>query len=121
MKSSAIERQALSLQVGQRIRSIRKQRGLSLEALALKCDMNAAFLGHIERGLRCPTLYTLERISTGLEINIVELFLDNSVALSNAVAVQHFSDAIASLSPSQIQQILSIVDHSIALTKVSES
>ena len=69
----------------------------------------------------CPTLYTLERISTGLEINIVELFLDNSVALSNAVAVQHFSDAIASLSPSQIQQILSIVDHSIALTKASES
>ena len=60
MKDSAAERQALSLQVGQRIRTIRKQRGLSLEALALKCDMNAAFLGHIERGLRCPTLYTLD-------------------------------------------------------------
>lgn len=120
MKDSAVERQALSLQVGQRIRTIRKQRGLSLEALALKCDMNAAFLGHIERGLRCPTLYTLERISNGLEINIAELFLNNSTALSNAVATQHFSDAITSLSPSQIEQILSIVDHSVALAKEHE-
>lgn len=118
MKDSAAERQALSLQVGQRIRTIRKQRGLSLEALALKCDMNAAFLGHIERGLRCPTL---ERISNGLEINIVELFLDRSTALVNAVAVQHFSDAITSLSPSQIEQVLHIVDHSIALAKTSEA
>ena len=121
LKDSAAERQALSLQVGQRIRTIRKQRGLSLEALALKCDMNAAFLGHIERGLRCPTLYTLERISTGLEINIAELFLDRSTALANAVAVQHFSDAIASLSPSQVEQVLHIVDYSIALAKTSEA
>ena len=121
MKDSAAERQALSLQVGQRIRTIRKQRGLSLEALALKCDMNAAFLGHIERGLRCPALYTLERISNGLEINIVELFLDRSTALVNAVSVQHFSDAITSLSPSQIEQVLHIVDHSIALAKTSEA
>ncbi|MDD6631210.1 MAG: helix-turn-helix domain-containing protein [Faecalibacterium sp.] len=121
MKDSAAERRALSLQVGQRIRTIRKQRGLSLEALALKCDMNAAFLGHIERGLRCPTLYTLERISTGLEINIVELFLDSCTELSNAVAVQHFSDAISALSPSQVEQVLSIVDHSVALTKAPEA
>lgn len=121
MKDSAAERQALSLQVGQRIRTIRKQRGLSLEALALKCDMNAAFLGHIERGLRCPTLYTLERISTGLEISIAELFLDRSTALANAVAVQHFSDAISALSPSQVEQVLSIVDHSVALTKAPEA
>ena len=117
LKDSTTERQALSLQVGQRIRTIRKQHGLSLEALALKCDMNAAFLGHIER---CPTLYTLERISTGLEINIAELFLNNSTALSNAVATQHFSDAIASLSPSQIEHVLSIVDHSVALAKEHE-
>lgn len=119
MNNPAAERQELSLQVGQRIRAIRKQRGLSLEALALKCDMNAAFLGHIERGLRCPTLYTLERISTGLEIHLAELFLDNSATLSNAVAVQHFSDAISSLSPAQIERILDIVDASIALTKES--
>ena len=119
MNNPAAERQELSLRVGQRIRAIRKQRGLSLEALALKCDMNAAFLGHIERDLRCPTLYTLERISTGLEIHLAELFLDNRATLSNAVAVQHFSDAISSLSPAQIERILDIVDASIALTKES--
>ena len=47
MNDSVSERQELSLQIGRRIRTLRKQRGLSLEALALKCDMNAASLGHI--------------------------------------------------------------------------
>ena len=48
--------------VGERIRKIRKEEGLSLELFALRCDMNAAYVGHIERGVQNPTLNTLERI-----------------------------------------------------------
>lgn len=65
MNDSVSERQELSLQIGRRIRALRKQRGLSLEALALKCDMNAAFLGHIERGLRCPTIILSNASASG--------------------------------------------------------
>ena len=32
--------------VGERIRRIRKEEGLSLELFALRCDMNAAYVGH---------------------------------------------------------------------------
>ena len=32
--------------VGERIRKIRKEEGLSLELFALRCDMNAAYVGH---------------------------------------------------------------------------
>ena len=38
--------------VGERIRKIRKEEGLSLELFALRCDMNAAYVGHIERGIQ---------------------------------------------------------------------
>ena len=48
--------------VGERIRKIRKEEGLSLELFALRCDMNAAYVGHIERGVQNPTMNTLERI-----------------------------------------------------------
>jgi DNA-binding transcriptional regulator YiaG len=32
--------------VGERIKKIRKEEGLSLELFALRCDMNAAYIGH---------------------------------------------------------------------------
>ena len=64
----------LASMVGERIRRIRQEEGLSLELFARKCDMNAAYIGHIERGVQNPTLNTLERICKGLDINIEELF-----------------------------------------------
>ncbi|MFR9136997.1 MAG: helix-turn-helix domain-containing protein, partial [Gemmiger formicilis] len=46
----------LAREVGAKIKYLRQKRGLSQEALALSCDMNPAFLGHVERGMRSPTL-----------------------------------------------------------------
>ena len=62
--------------VGERIKRIRKEEGLSLELFALRCDMNAAYVGHIERGVQNPTLNTLERICKGLDISVEDLFID---------------------------------------------
>ena len=62
--------------VGERIRKIRKEEGLSLKLFALRCDMNAAYVGHIERGIQNPTLNTLERICKGLDISVEDLFID---------------------------------------------
>lgn len=56
----------LAREVGAKIKYLRQKRGLSQEALALSCDMNPAFLGHVERGMRSPTLNTLQRICDGL-------------------------------------------------------
>ena len=67
--------------VGERIRKIRKEEGLSLELFALRCDMNAAYVGHIERGVQNPTLNTLERICKGLDISVEDLFIDKSATV----------------------------------------
>jgi len=117
MQEGTPERQEISQEIGQRIRRLRKERGLSLEALALKCDMNAAFLGHIERGLRCPTVYTLKRISSGLEVELVEFLIDDKAVGQYEAAVQHFSSVLSGLTPYQIEKILQILDASVALIK----
>lgn len=80
------EHPELAPQIGERIRRIRKKEGLSLEGLALRCDMNPAYVGHIERGMRNPTLATLERICKGLGIRVEDLFkgLDVPVDMESA-------------------------------------
>ena len=115
MQEGTLERQKLSQEIGQRIRRLRKERGFSLETLALKCDMNAAFLGRIERGLRCPTVYTLKRISSGLGVELVELLIDEKTAGQYEASVQHFSRMVSNLTPQQIEKILRILDDSVAL------
>lgn len=77
-ESEPVERASL---VGERIRKIRKEEGLSLEHFALRCDMNAAYVGHIERGVQNPTLNTLERICKGLDISVEDLFIDKSTTV----------------------------------------
>ena len=105
------EHPELAPQIGERIRRIRKKEGLSLEGLALRCDMNPAYVGHIERGMRNPTLATLERICKGLGIRVEDLFkgLDVPVDMESA-AVRHLSSMVSEMTPEQTQRFLHIVD-----------
>jgi len=60
--------------IGEQIRYYRSLRGLSQEALALEAGLNPAFLGHLERSLKSPTVTTLEKIAMALDIPLSELF-----------------------------------------------
>ena len=62
----------ISAAIGKRIRTFRNAQGISLEELSFKADLNAAHLGQIERGLRNPTIETLNRIATALDISFYE-------------------------------------------------
>lgn len=110
------ERHDLAVQIGSRIREIRKQQGLSLEALALKCDMNTAFLGHIERGMRCPTVYSIDRICKGLGISMATVFdsLDSG-ELDSSAYYQHIASRMKDLTPDQASKIVAIVDTAVDL------
>ncbi|MDE6834554.1 MAG: helix-turn-helix domain-containing protein [Ruminococcus sp.] len=62
--------------VGERIRYHRLQRGMSQEKLALMAGINPAFLGHLERGLKSPTMTTLDKIIEALGLSYSEFFND---------------------------------------------
>lgn len=63
--------------VGNRIKRFRTVRGWSQEKLALQAEINTAFLGHLERGLKVPTVTTLRKITDALGITLAEFFNDN--------------------------------------------
>lgn len=60
--------------IGTNIREIRKQKKMTQEELAEKCELQTSYLAGVERGTRNITIQTLEKITAGLEINAKELF-----------------------------------------------
>jgi len=63
--------------LGQRIRVLRKTKGLTQEKLGEKAELSYKFIGEIERGQVNPSLDTLSAIANALGVNIVDLFRDN--------------------------------------------
>ena len=58
---------------GNRIRSIRRQRGLTLVELAKMAELSHPFLSQVERGLAQPSIGSLGRIARALGSSQVEL------------------------------------------------
>jgi len=58
---------------GQRVREIRKKKGLSQEELAHKADLHRTYIGMIERAEKNITLINIEKIANALEVKINNL------------------------------------------------
>jgi transcriptional regulator with XRE-family HTH domain len=69
---------APDVEVGQRIRELRRTRGFSLETVAAKTDLSIGFLSQIERGLSSPSLRVLATIADTLGVGIAALFGTNA-------------------------------------------
>lgn len=60
--------------VGERIRGLRRARGLSLKDVALAAGLSAGFLSQIERGLSSASVRALARIADSLGVMISDIF-----------------------------------------------
>jgi transcriptional regulator with XRE-family HTH domain len=67
-------REPILAQVGKRIRNLREGKGISQEVLAEKSGLHRTYIGGVERGLRNPSLKSLQRIARGLGVGVVDLF-----------------------------------------------
>jgi transcriptional regulator with XRE-family HTH domain len=68
--------------VGQRIRRIREQHGLSLRVLAKKAGLSANTISLIERGENSPTVSSLNRLAMALDVQIAAFFQQEVDALT---------------------------------------
>jgi transcriptional regulator with XRE-family HTH domain len=62
------------VKIGNNIRRIRLNKGLSQEALALTSGIDRSYLGGIERGEHNVAVINLEKIAIALEMPIANLF-----------------------------------------------
>lgn len=68
------EQEARSVDVGERLRELREERDLSIRALGRLSGLSANALSVIERGKSSPSVSTLYKIATALEIPVTSFF-----------------------------------------------
>lgn len=60
--------------IGDRIRKLRQERGLSQEKFANLCELDRTYIAGIEQGNRNVSLVNLEKIARAFGLSLSELF-----------------------------------------------
>jgi transcriptional regulator with XRE-family HTH domain len=79
--------------VGPAFRQLRKEFGLSQEALALIAGVDRTYVSGVERGVRNPSLKSMQRLAAALDITLDEVFV---LARQMALAKTTFSPGASS-------------------------
>jgi len=66
-------KEEILIKFGERVRKIRKEKGLSQEQLAFKADLHRTYIGMIERAEKNITLINIQKIAKALEISEYQL------------------------------------------------
>ncbi len=64
----------ITVDLGNRIRALRMQTGLSQEKFALKIGMDRTYLASVEAGQRNISICNIKKIADGLCVTLSELF-----------------------------------------------
>lgn len=59
---------------GEKVRELRKEKGLSQEELSFKADLHRTYIGMIERAEKNITLTNIEKIAKALDVKVKDLF-----------------------------------------------
>lgn len=107
---------------GERLRSLRRERGFTQEEVALRADITTSYYGQIERGSANPSVALLEKICAVMGISISDIFTDadtnplNIDALSMQIIYQ-----LNGKSDEEKELILSIIKNAFRLQKTKDA
>lgn len=100
----------ISQQLGNRIRTIRTTLGISQEELAFKSGISAAHLGQIERGLKAPTIVTIDKIAKALNVTLPILFsFDLTNVPVSSPEINKINTYLSGLPDGEVSEILKII------------
>lgn len=69
-------------EVGKKIERIRKERKMSQYQLAIDSGLSPSYIPDIEKGLKCPTIETLDNICYALKITLRDFFTEPTDVIS---------------------------------------
>ncbi|MBQ9347310.1 MAG: helix-turn-helix transcriptional regulator [Oscillibacter sp.] len=110
-----IKKKEISERVGARIRYFRHVRAFSQEEAAFRADLNPAYYGQVERGIKCPSVDTLYKISRALEVPLPDLVrIEPPYRVPEGVANQA-DELLSRVPPDKMDQVLGLLEGIIEL------
>ncbi|MDE6593541.1 MAG: helix-turn-helix domain-containing protein [Oscillospiraceae bacterium] len=109
--------------VGKKIKQYRTARGWSQEKLALQAEINTAFLGHLERGLKIPTVTTLRKITEALDITLSDFFNDDITGevFSNTEKQEIIDRIVLTVRNLSVDELAHVADAVYEMSKLCEN
>lgn len=95
-------------EVGERIREVRQQKGMSQEELAAKAQLSTPHISEIERGRKEPKLASMCRISEALATP-TDYFLRPKIPETLQYEIRDLDDLLKDCSPAQIDLITRLI------------
>src|SRR5208337_663551 len=94
---------------GSRIRSIREAADLSREVVAEKADINANYLGEIERGEKWPSIEVIQRLAGALSVSPSAFLEFEAEEVDSNVLLATLHKVLANRSTEQLQQAIRVL------------
>lgn len=91
--------------LGSRIRSVRKEKGISIQKLSNSVGVERNFISQIEAGYKFPSFKTLIAIINTLEVSADELLYDYVVAHDPTVVYNSINRKLDKASEAQLRRI----------------
>ncbi|NHM28930.1 helix-turn-helix transcriptional regulator [Desulfofundulus sp. TPOSR] len=95
------------MDIGRRIREIRKANNQKLLNISQQTGLSQPFISEIERGIKVPSIETLEKICSALGITLAEFFADQAPELPPDI--RQMIDVARKLTPLQRELIISVM------------
>ena len=64
-------------EIGRKIEKIRKERRMSQYQLAMDAGLTTSYIPDLEKGLKCPTVETLDNICYALNVTLKDFFTES--------------------------------------------
>lgn len=103
------QKREITLAVGARIKYFRQTRFMSQEEVALRANVNPAYYGQVERGLKCPTVDTLYKIALALEVPPSE-FLRSDALPSYSADSRRLKELLSKVPPEKMNQVFKVIE-----------
>jgi transcriptional regulator with XRE-family HTH domain len=94
--------------LGQRIRELRKGKGLSQDLLSEKIGIDPKHLSRIELGKSFPYMETLEAVAKSLEVEIKDLFEFQHLS-KEAVSIEGINKLLHGASDEKLRQVYKFI------------
>ena len=100
--------------LGGRLHRLRKERGLSLRALAARSGFSPSLLSQVENGLASPSLSSLAKIAVALDVALGDLFARSPGLVSRTASRSGVRSAwsrahLAAVAPRALRQLEALV------------